>query len=423
MTYAAPPPPLTGQPAMALVGSPVPAGMVGLGPNFGDIYFPDGFLHIGGKLQAEEPLVVDTSPHTPLGTAGDIRRLYVDLRGNYQDFVSRLQFGTSSGSLNVAWAYVGYHGWKPDGDKPADIWFGYQKTLFGLDSQTADENRIFTEGPLPSQALAPGKAIGLSLQDYGSYWQGAIGAFNGAALTAPTSPTDNGWQFAGRLIVDPLKEEGMVAHIGGSFSYTKSPNTSSVSGPKTQPEEDTVATSLVSTGTVTGIQSLTNAGVEGSFEYGPALLQGEWINEAMDRSPKTKATPSDPYFSGWYTQASYVLTGEAHEWEQNKGTYGNVTPASPFDPLHGGGWGAWEVAARYSYLNLWDIGGLGTPSSASPQGKESNFTTALNWYLNTHVRGELDWTHVFAINAPTNFKPNFNGLNADIVELRMQLVF
>jgi len=40
------------------------------------------------------------------------------------------------------------------------------------------------------------------------------------------------------------------------------------------------------------------------------------------------------------------------------------------------------------------------------------------------VRGELDWTHVFPINAPTTFTTgNVNGVTADIVEIRGQLVW
>jgi hypothetical protein len=50
-------------------------------------------------------------------------------------------------------------------------------------------------------------------------------------------------------------------------------------------------------------------------------------------------------FDGGYAQASYVLTGESHPYNASSASYGGIAPANPFS-LTGGGWGAWEIAAR-----------------------------------------------------------------------------
>src|SRR5208337_4288937 len=109
----------------------------------------------------DEPLLVNTNDPNKPGTAGNIRRGYIDLRGTFDpNWNYRFQFGATSGAFSVAWAYFGYQGLAP-----ASIWFGYQKTEFSLDNQTADEARIFTEAPLPSAAFVSAKSIGLSVSD------------------------------------------------------------------------------------------------------------------------------------------------------------------------------------------------------------------------------------------------------------------
>lgn len=390
-----------------------------VGPTFGDIHYGNATLHVGGKLQADEPVYVNTNYNAAkLGSAGNIRRMYLDLRGTFDpNWNYRVEFGSSSGALNVAWAYFGYQGLAP-----FNAWFGYQKTMYSLDNETADENRIFTEAPLPSAAFVSSKEIGLAAFDNGTWWQASGGVFNGAATTAPTAGTDNGWQISGRGTLFPINQNNMVAEIGGSIAYQKAPSTNSLGALKSQPEENTVATSLVSTGTITNVNAMTNAGIEASAEYGPLLAEGEWLNAMVDRTAPTRTLPSQPYFSGWYGQAAWVITGESHPWDAPTATYKGIAPAHPFDP-GAGAWGAFEVAARYSYVDLTDIGGLGLATSSTPQGKQSDVTAAMNWYLTQNVRGELDWTHVMPIHAPNNFSGNFNGISADIVEVRGQIVW
>lgn len=407
-----------------------PAGF-GLGPNFGDLRFGNATMHIGGKLQMDLPLYAKDNfngvgaPGTQkLGTAANLRRAYIDLRGTYDpNWNYRFQFGTSSGALSVAWAYFGYTGLQKAVGSPLNIWFGYQKTMFSLDNQTADESRLFTEGPLPVNAFVSSKEIGPAAFDSGNWWQLSGGVFNGSATSAPTAGTNNGWQVSGRGALFPINHDGMLAEIGGSMAYQKPSSTDSFGALKTQPEENTVATSLVSTGSITNVQSMTNSSIEAAGEYHQFLAEGEWLTSSLDRSARSKTMPSQPFFSGWYAQAAWTITGEIHPWDAPSATFKSIAPAHPFDPFGAGGWGAFEVAGRYSHVNLTDIGGLGAATSSTPQGEQSDTTLALNWYLTSNVRGELDWTHVLPIQAPTNFAGNLNNISANIIEVRGQVVW
>ena len=60
-------------------------------------------------------------------------------------------------------------------------------------------------------------------------------------------------------------------------------------------------------------------------------------------------------------------------------------PKHPFNPATGD-WGAWQVAARYSWIDLQD--------SDMNGGEDQNITAALNWHLYSNVR--LQFGYVFA---------------------------
>ena len=54
--------------------------------------------------------------------------------------------------------------------------------------------------------------------------------------------------------------------------------------------------------------------------------------------------------NGFYVQGSYLLTGEHRPYNRALGIFSGIRPKRNF--LEDGGWGAWELAARYSYLDL-----------------------------------------------------------------------
>jgi phosphate-selective porin OprO/OprP len=56
-------------------------------------------------------------------------------------------------------------------------------------------------------------------------------------------------------------------------------------------------------------------------------------------------------FDGGYVQGSWVITGENRDYKD--GAFSRIKPNRPFS-LKNGGWGAWEVATRWSTLDLND---------------------------------------------------------------------
>jgi phosphate-selective porin OprO/OprP len=151
-------------------------------------------------------------------------------------------------------------------------------------------------------------------------------------------------------------------------------------------------------------------GLESLWIRGPFSLQAEYgwnfLNDASGVAP-TGTTfnpaivpPQDYVFNGGYCQLAYTLTGENRSYDRRLGTlareyYGKSGPYSNAGIIRDEnhdlfcGWGAWEVAARYSYVNLNDGNGLNRIQG----GVLNGFTLALNWYANTNLNVMMDWVY------------------------------
>ena len=94
------------------------------------------------------------------------------------------------------------------------------------------------------------------------------------------------------------------------------------------------------------------------------------------------SSSSDPTFDGFYIQASYFLTGEQRNYKTSTGAFDRVRPKENYH--YGAGRGAWEVAARYSQIDLTDDSVSG--------GELKDLTLGLNWYLNPNMR--MMWNYI-----------------------------
>jgi phosphate-selective porin len=124
--------------------------------------------------------------------------------------------------------------------------------------------------------------------------------------------------------------------------------------------------------------------------------------------PFDLATRGNPSFFGIYGQASYILTGEQRPYDFYRGIFGAPIPEKPFKFASFRGLGAWELAARLSYLDLNDNYIIG--------GRETNLTLGLNWYLNQNMRMALNYVH--GIIEKDVYKGNMNS-----VQMRFQIDF
>jgi len=131
--------------------------------------------------------------------------------------------------------------------------------------------------------------------------------------------------------------------------------------------------------------------------------------------------PQDYVFNGGYLQVAYTLTGENRAYDRRMGTlareyYGKSGPFSNAFLIRDDdghvhcGWGAWEIAARYSYVNLND----GTGLNRIQGGVLNGFTLGVNWYANANFNLMCDWVYNTRDDlAPGSFTGFVSGLGIE----------
>ena len=135
--------------------------------------------------------------------------------------------------------------------------------------------------------------------------------------------------------------------------------------------ESHLAPHVVDTGDISSQGALV-LGTEVAWVNGPFAIQGEFLRSFVEQS-----TSQSLSFGGWYASASWFLTGESRPYNRSDGSFGRVIPKHNFN-WGRGGWGAWEIAGRYSAVDLSDGDVDG--------GRLRMLMVGLNWYLHSHVK-------------------------------------
>ena len=253
---------------------------------------------------------------------------------------------------------------------------------FGMESVVASNYSTFMERSASSN-LSPSFQTGVLVSAKGRFgrrgnrnrWTVSAGWMMqplGQSSDDPHGTKHN--SFVSRLTFAPLARKRRVIHLGAAFEYRDVRNNAlyRVSG---RPGSSQVR-SLLATGGIPNVVSVIAFGLEGAGIYGPFTLQGEYMRTTLLRNSGN----SDLVFEGGYIQASYVLTGERRRYSRSSAVIDGVKPRHV--------WGAVEVAARFSTLDLDDdtING----------GSMDSWTVGLNWYLRENVRLMFNYISVDA---------------------------
>jgi phosphate-selective porin OprO/OprP len=133
-------------------------------------------------------------------------------------------------------------------------------------------------------------------------------------------------------------------------------------------------------------------GAELSLVAGPLQVQSEYIASSVLNSRNTAGTVNygTCFSSGYYVMASYFLTGEHREYEKKRGSFGRVVPYRnsmlfPRDCSERG-FGAWQILARFSSLDLNDNGLNG--------GMINDWTIGINWFLNPSMKVQVNYDYM-----------------------------
>ncbi len=305
--------------------------------------------------------------------------------------------------------------------KPLRIKVGAFEPNIGLAAATSTGQMAILERPAPAEVarnVAAGDSrVGFQVSGNGVFGEGDSGlatrwfattAFTGntissisSAGSATTQPFDEQTAWIGRIALAPYSTTDWQAHVGGNLQYVIQPNDSGAAAPsrygvqlRDRPELRVDGTRLIDTGLIDA-RHVTVMGLEAAFQTGPFLIESEYFRYKVDRRITTVVVPTDPRFSGWYVQGSWILTNETRAYNPVEARFDGPKPTYNFNP-EAGTWGAFEVAARYSMIDLnYREGAGGLPVLGAVRGGEQGIgTLGVNWYLNPSMRIMLDYQRV-----------------------------
>lgn len=341
-----------------------------------------------------------------LSNGANFRRARLGVEGVFdRDFNYRLmvEFGGSGtegpARINDAWiAYTGF--------APFTVQIGAFSPPANMDDGQSPEDQLFLERASAAELSrtlggADGR-VGIGVRGNGRRWFGAVTA------TGPTvndaEAFDEQSAVVGRGGVLLLTDQDQVQNtynlqlgLNGTYVFN-TPDQGVGANPRApirfrdRPELRLDGTRLVDTGAIDA-DNVWTYGAELGAQYRQFYVQAEAFRFGLDR--RDSALP-DPRFQGGYAEASWVLTGEFRRYNGATGSFQNPRPYESFSPRNGG-FGAFELAARYSYLDL-DYGaglaGAASPTGAIRGGRQEIVTLGLNWYLNSNFKLLFDYLHV-----------------------------
>ena len=333
----------------------------------------------------------------PLDDDIELREARLMLNATLFDFIDGVfEYNFSDAEPNFKDVYIGIS------EIPylGKVKLGHMKEPFSLEELTSLSHITFMERGLPN-AFAPGRNLGFQIQnnamDQRLTW--AIGGFLELTDLDEGYDEDKLFDVAARVTGLPLwEEEGRrLLHLGISYLHTSAEEGASITY-KASPESYLAEVSFVDTGPIASDDAdIINP--EMAIVYGPFSLQAEYMHAFVD-----DADGSNPHFSGYYIFGSYFLTGEHRRYEKKKAIFGRVKPLADFNPFKGG-WGALEIALRYSFIDLED----GTLRNEDLE----DWTLGLNWYFNKHIKlmGNYIYSHLDDVG------------DSNILQTRLQIYF
>jgi phosphate-selective porin OprO/OprP len=373
-------------------------------------------LRRSGPALGASTSTIDFTHARQLKDGDDFRRARIGVDGVvYGDFDYKLIFdfaGTgveNTGQLYEAWVQY-------SGLKPLHLRVGAFAPSIGLEDQGSTNAMPLLERSA-AEDIARGLAAGdtrtaVALWGSGDHWlaSGAvtgrvIGVLNTGTATAVPQTYADQLGLVGRLAATPFYGSDWLVHVGVHGSYVIDPANSSGPG-STGPaalsahvialsntqELRVDGTKLINTGNIDANHAST-VGLELAGQKQNFYIQSEYEQFNVSR---TDPGLSSPVFHGYYVEGSWVLTGEARKYNTQTAAFDAPAVNHPFT-WGGGGMGAFELAARYSDMDLnYHAGALGAKPApdAIRGGEEQNWSVGLNWYPNSVVRFMLDYQWV-----------------------------
>jgi phosphate-selective porin OprO/OprP len=329
-------------------------------------------VNFGGRIQVDYTYYDEDN--IDLNSGSEFRRARFFAEGDIaEDWSYKAQYDFAGNGTELKDVYIRYTGWDL-----GKLTIGQFKQEFGLEVLTSSKYMTFIERASLS-AFAVDRRIGVGLAGDSGRWHWAASVF-GQEESDDDGENDEGYGVAGRLTWAPEFGDNSFIHLGVSANWQE-PNEDSDDNEtwrvRARPETHQTNVRLVDTGTLGDVDDVLTYGLEGAWVMGPFSVQGEWAQQTVNRDEG-----DEPDLSSWYLYGSWFITGESRAYKG--GSFGRTKATN-----------AWEIAARYSTMDLedGDIGG----------GEQDIITLGVNYYVNPYLRFMFNYVMTDADNASNRF--------------------
>ncbi len=358
--------------------------------------------HLGGRMLLDQAFY--SQDKTKLGDGSEFRSLRLDAGGKmFYDWIYKIQLDFANGGVGIKDTYLGY-----TGIKPLEIVGGHIIEPITMGLMTSNKYTTFMEPAISITPLgSPDRRDGGQVAARGENWTATAGVFS-SKTPKLGNHNDSGFDVAARVTYAPIFTKNEVLHFGFGVQ-DRSPHGENPVSLSSIPESHEDGTAFVSTGGINMAHLITYV-PEIAGVYGPFHAQAEYASYNV----QGKDGVPDFTFDGWYVQAGFFLTGESRPYQTKDTPYSaDFGRVKPTHPVGEGGFGAWEIAARYSVLDLNDKTVAG--------GKEDNITVGLNWYATSQIRFMLNYikVHTDSVNAVAAHASE----DPSIIQMRAQVDF
>ncbi len=266
---------------------------------------------------------------------------------------------------------------------------GKVKGPVGLERLQSGGSTMFIERAYPTE-LAPNRDIGVMLQgDYDSgLFTYTLGIFNGVAdgRDAAATDVDDEKEIAGRVFFEPFRNSpGALQGLGFGVAGSSGDKFGTGVGqggvlPQYRTPAQNVFFQYASGVTAAGAhERLTANGYWYRYSLG---VMAEYIESTQELAAATAT--AELTHSAWQVSAAYVLTGE-------DATFRGVTkPKSSFVP-GAPGFGAWEITARVTELDIDDDAFPVFANPATAASRARTYGAGLNWYVSSNAKLMFDF--------------------------------
>lgn len=311
-------------------------------------------------------------------------------------------------------AYIEYDGLKPFGAR-----IGAFAPPAGIEDATGSADLIFLERPASVDiarniAGSPSRE-GVSLFAQGDDYLVSV-AYTGKKVT-DAATYDSQEALVTRASWLAVKSGDFNWLLDANYSRVfkladiapglNSPNTFSFSN---GPELAVDVSKTINTGSIDA-RAVDQWGLETAANYGALYAQGGYFHYEITR----RTALPNPDFSGWYALATWSLTGESRRYDPVTASFRGLKPDHPLGTA--GGYGAFELAARYSHTDLDYQPLLSTAAGGVKGGVQDVWTAGLNWYPTAGLRFALDYSNIQV----NHVNSAASDISANAIALRSQV--